>query len=119
MAKTLAEHQAEAKELLGEELKHPRVGAVLGLSEEVGELVKEIMELEIYSTPQFPLDEQVRTALGDEAADVLFSLVEVCSAYGIDLETAYETKLAKIRGKREEWIARYSPGLRLRREKLD
>ncbi|HEX2910440.1 MAG TPA: MazG-like family protein [Chloroflexia bacterium] len=74
---SLAQRQREAAELLGDELKHPRVGATLGLVEELGELVKEIMDLEIYGRSE------AREKLRDEVADVLFSLLEVCNAYGI------------------------------------
>ncbi len=119
MAKSLQEYQAEAREFLGEKLKHPRLGAVLGLSEEVGELVKEIMELEIYNTPQLPLGEQEEARLSAELGDILFSLFEVCSAYGIELESAYEAKFAKIKGKQAEWLAQLGDKLEQRRSQLD
>ena len=45
---SLAELQTQAKNLLGDELRHPRLGATLGLVEELGELVKEVMSVEIY-----------------------------------------------------------------------
>ncbi len=111
--KTLAQHQQEAALFLGDELKHPRLGATLGLVEELGELVKEVMELEIYQQAA------ARDKLGDELGDILFSLFEVCTAYNIDLEQAYERKLAKIKPKRADWLARYSPSLRQLRARLD
>lgn len=110
--KTLPQHQAEAAAMLGEELKHPRLGATLGLVEELGELVKEVMELEIYLKPA------ARARLNDEVGDVLFSLFEVCNAYGISLEEAYEQKLAKMRPKLPQWLAD-SEGMRQMRAKLD
>ena len=113
VGKTLTEHQQAAAEWLGDELRHPRLGATLGLVEELGELVKEVMELEIYG------QSAARDRLGDEMADILFSLFEVCTAYNISLEEAYERKQAKIRTKRDDWIARYSQGLRQLRAKLD
>jgi NTP pyrophosphatase (non-canonical NTP hydrolase) len=91
----------------------------LGLSEEVGELVKEIMELEIYNTPRLPLSDEAKASLSDEIGDILFSLLEVCSAYEIELETAYEGKFAKIRDKRADWIARFGQQLQARRFQLD
>jgi NTP pyrophosphatase (non-canonical NTP hydrolase) len=94
-------------------LKHPRLGATLGLVEELGELVKEVMELEIYQQAA------AREKLADEVGDVLFSLFEVCTAYGLSLEEAYEQKIEKIRSKRPDWIAKYSRGLREIRAKLD
>lgn len=111
--KTLSQLQTEAAELLGEELKHPRVGATLGLVEELGELVKEIMEIEIYRS-QSSTEE-----LRDEVGDVLFSLLEVCTAYGISLEEAYNHKVEKIRAKRADWIEKFGPNLQEIRAKLD
>ena len=113
MGKTLSERQSEAAELLGDSLNHPRLGATLGLVEELGELVKEVMELEIYRQTE------ARPKMEDEVADILFSLLEVCTAYGIDLETAYDRKLAKIRRKLPEWEEKYSAGLKEMKAKLD
>src|SRR3954452_20767741 len=113
VGKTLRERQAEAAEMLGDSLNHPRLGATLGLVEELGELVKEVMELEIYR------QEEARQRLGDEMGDVLFSLFEVCTAYGLSLEEVYERKVAKIRAKSDEWREKYSQGLREVRAKLD
>ncbi len=117
--KSIAVYQKEAREFLGEELKHPRLGAVLGLGEEIGELIKEIMDLEIYNTPSFPMPEGRREKLGHEAADILFSLFEVCSHYDLNLEEAYKAKFEKIKSQRSEWILKYSRNLQARREKLD
>src|SRR5438874_550320 len=113
MDKTLRERQAEAAEMLGDNLNHPRLGATLGLVEELGELVKEVMELEIYQQAG------ARPKMEDEVADILFSLLEVCSAYGIDLETVYDRKLAKIRLKLPDWEEKYSAGLKQMKAKLD
>jgi NTP pyrophosphatase (non-canonical NTP hydrolase) len=100
---------------LGDDLKHPRLGAVLGLVEELGELVKEVMEAEIYSQDS----PELRAKMGDEVADVLFSLFEVCTAYGLNLEDVYERKLQKIIAKSPEWREKYSEGLRQVRARLD
>ncbi len=99
--------------MLGDKLNHPRLGATLGLVEELGELVKEVMELEIYRQTE------ARPKLEDEVADILFSLLEVCNAYGINLETAYDRKLAKIRRKLPEWEEKYSATLQALKAKLD
>ncbi len=45
--KTLFEIQEEQRELL-KGIEHPRLGNILGLFEEVGELAKEITEIEMY-----------------------------------------------------------------------
>ncbi len=111
--KTLRELQAEAAAILADDLNHPRLGAILGLVEELGELVKEVMELEIYQ------QEAARARLDDEVADILFSLFEVCNAYNIALDTAYDTKVAKIKTKRGQWIEKYSQNLKAMKAKLD
>ena len=111
--KTLKGRQLEAAEMLGDSLNHPRLGATLGLVEELGELVKEVMELEIYRQTE------ARPKMEDEVADIFFSLLEVCTAYGIDLEAAYDRKLAKIRGKLPDWERKYSANLKEMKKKLD
>jgi MazG nucleotide pyrophosphohydrolase domain len=68
--KTLDVLQQEAADILGDDLKHPRIGATLALVEELGELVKEIVEIEIYR------QSDAREKLQDEVGDVLFSLFE-------------------------------------------
>ncbi len=111
--KTLRQHQTEAAELLGEDLRHPRLGATLALVEELGELVKEILELEIYR------DETARAKLGDEMGDILFSLFELSTHYNLSLEEVYERKLSKLRAKAPEWRIKYGDTLREMRAKLD
>ena len=112
-AQTLAQLQAEAAGILAGGLNHPRLGATLGLVEELGELVKEIMELEIYRQAE------ARARLDDEVADILFSLFEVCNAYDIALDAAYRRKVNRIKAKRGEWIEKYSRTLREMKDKLD
>jgi NTP pyrophosphatase (non-canonical NTP hydrolase) len=111
--KTLSALQKEAADILGDDLKHPRVGATLALVEELGELVKEIVEIEIYRQPD------AREKLQDEVGDVLFSLFEVCTAYDISLQDAYDRKVAKILTKVDSWREQYSANLRELRAKLD
>jgi NTP pyrophosphatase (non-canonical NTP hydrolase) len=114
--KSLSQRQQEAAEILGDDMKHPRLGAVLALVEELGEMVQEVMEAEIYrqGTP-----ENFRAKLGEEAADTLFSLFEVCTAFGINLEEAYDQKLAKIQAKIPIWREKFTEGLQQSRAKLD
>lgn len=113
MPKDLATLQQEVSAFLGDELRHPRIGTVLSLQEEVGELTQEIMEREIYGRAGND------AALRNEAGDVLFSLLEFCNAYEIDLEAAFAAKFAAIQGKRAEWIEHYAPGLQRTRARLD
>jgi len=118
--KSLNELQTEARNLLGDELKHPRLGATLGLVEELGELVKEVMSVEIYgSGPDNPNWPTQKAAFEAEVGDILFSLFEVCNAYDIDLESSYAAKFAKIAAKHADWLQKYAPSLTDRRQQLD
>jgi NTP pyrophosphatase (non-canonical NTP hydrolase) len=110
---SLRKLQEQAAELLGEELRHPRVGAALALVEEVGELAKVIMEREIYRREEDVVE------LEEEAADILFSLFELCTAYKFSLEDAYRRKIEKISAKREKWIEKYSATLKEQRRRFD
>lgn len=99
-------------DILLKNIRHPRIGTVLGLQEEVGELCKCIMESEIYGNNDL-------NNLGEECADVLFSLIDICNAYSIDLAQVSENKLEKIKTKITEWESKYGESLRIRRELLD
>lgn len=102
----------EYLDLLLKNIQHPRVGTVLGLQEEVGELCKCIMEWEIY-------DKTDKINLGDECADVLFSLMDICNAYNIDLAQCSEEKLENIKTKISDWEKKYGSSLKTRRDILD
>ena len=61
----------------------------------------ELLELYLWSTddgPQ-PLSEARAARVGDEAADVLLCLLNFCDQAGIDLASAFESKLARAREK--------------------
>jgi len=109
--KTLQKLQEEQKELLIG-IEHPRLGNIIGLFEEVGELAKEIVEIEIY-------DELRKKEFEDECADVLFSLISLCDSYDADLQSAYLRKIEKIKGKIPEWREKYGENLKRLREKLN
>lgn len=109
--KTLPQLQQEQKELL-RGIEHPRLGNVLGLFEEVGELSKEIMEVEIYGQAK-------KSDLGKECADVFSSLLSLCDAYGINLSDEYAAKIGEISGKIPEWRVKYGKTLEGLRKKLD
>ncbi|GEM_PF-1303194 len=95
--------QEELRQLT-KEIQHPRIGTVLGLYEEVGELAKAVMNWEIYG-------EKDRDNFREECADVFFSLLDVANAYDIDLDTACESKIAITRTKIDSWVKKY--GVRL------
>jgi len=109
--KSLDEMQQEQKELISG-VEHPRLGDVLGLTEEVGELAKEVMEIEMYG-------ENRQKELGIEVADVLFSLISLCNSYSLDLAAVYQDKLTTIREKVPEWHTKYGDSLKKLRDKYD
>lgn len=109
--KTLSQLQQEQKELLSG-IEHPRLGNILGLFEEVGELSKEIMEMEIYGQSK-------KGELGKECADVFFSLLSLCDAYEINLADEYAAKIGEISEKIPEWKVKYGKTLEDLRKKLD
>ena len=108
----ISQAQKLAEELLAG-VRHPRLGAFIGLSEEVGELANEIMQTEIYGVERPP------EKMEGEVADVLLSLLEVCTHYNIDLETAFTAKIEDIRTRVPEWEKSFGPALASARKKLD
>lgn len=109
--KTLFEIQQEQRELL-KGIEHPRLGNIIGLFEEVGEVAKEVTEIEMYSQSK-------QKDLGKECADVLFSLLSLCDSYGINLSDEYVAKLEEIKEKLPEWRVKYGKTLEDLRKKLD
>ncbi len=109
--KSLNEIQENQKILL-KGIEHPRLGNVIGLFEEVGELAKEVTDIEVYK-------EQKKGALGQECADVLFSLLSLCDSYGINLSSEYEAKVKEIERKIPDWRLKYTGILKALRSKLD
>ena len=105
----------ETQDYLADLLKnisHPRVGAVLGLQEEIGELAKNIMNWEIY-------DDRDADNLGEELADCFFSLIDIANAYKIDLESACNKKLDSIKNKVSGWEDKHADSLKGKRELFD
>src|SRR3989344_8707568 len=93
-------------------IRHPRLGTVLGLQEEVGELAKNIMNWEIY-------DDRDADNLGEELADCFFSLIDIANAYKIDLESACNKKLDSIKSKVAKWEEKYASSLKQKRKLFD
>ena len=108
---TLSQIQKKQSELL-KGIEHPRLGNILGLFEEVGEVAKEITEIEMYGQSK-------QVDLGKECADVLFSLLSLCDSYGINLSDEYTAKVEEIKGKIPEWKVKYGKTLGDLRRKLD
>lgn len=105
------ETQSELKDLL-KKIQHPRIGAVLGLYEEIGEMAKAVMNWEMYG-------ERNLDNLREECADAFFSLIDIANAYGIDLDQACSAKLAHTKSKVSTWETKYGPRLSKLRAILD
>lgn len=103
--------QEELKGLL-KNIQHPRLGAVLGLQEEVGEMAKAIMNWEMYG-------ERDADNLREECADIFFSLIDVANVYGISLDQACQEKLDKTKLKINKWETNYGARLSKLRSILD
>ena len=109
---TLDEYQKNITEVL-KPVQHPRIASLLALTEEVGEVSKEAMNLEIYEV------EKDTSRLSDELADVFLSLCELASLYHISLEEAVQKKLDKIRKKVPEWEMKMGNALSKKRKQWD
>lgn len=103
--------QREVRRLL-QHIQHPRVGTVLGLHEEVGELAKVIMNWEIYG-------EKDPKAFQEECADIFFSLLDICNAYGVELDSACAEKFEKTKSHIAEWEKKYGRRLESLRSLFD
>jgi len=77
-------------------IEHPRVGAALALAEEVGEVMRCVLDGEYYGKPD-------REALADEIGDVLIALTELCDRYGLALTASAEMGILKLERKAPQW----------------
>jgi len=93
-------------------IEHPRVGAALALAEEVGEVMRCVLDGEYYGKPN-------RDALADEIGDVLIALTEVCDRYGLALEASAEMAIAKLERKAPVWRAELGERLTELRRRMD
>ncbi|HOO76573.1 MAG TPA: MazG-like family protein [bacterium] len=108
----ISQAQQAIKDLLGE-MEHPRLGSYIALSEEVGEVADEIMNLEIYGRKHDTAD------LASEMGDVMVALCELANVYGIDLESVFTAKVEELKPRVSEWERTLAETLRLNRERLD
>lgn len=104
--------QQEARRLT-EGLEHPRVGAALALGEECGEILKWVLEREVYGS------DEPAASLAGEIGDVLVTLAELCDRYDLSLGDCGAHVLAKLETKAPEWREQLGGGLRAARERLD
>ena len=87
--------QSEVRRLM-EGIEHPRVGAALALTEEVGEVVRCVLEREYYGAED-------SAAMADEIGDVLVALTELCDRYDLSLQACADSALAKLAEKAPGW----------------
>ncbi|MBP7653302.1 MazG-like family protein [Candidatus Dependentiae bacterium] len=99
--------------VLFKNISHPRIGAYIALTEETGELGKEIMEKEIYG--QDTGTDKIKA----ELCDVMVCVFELANLYGVDLDSSLKTKFDYINSKISKWESLYSKNLELKRKKFD
>ncbi|HYC76494.1 MAG TPA: hypothetical protein VEI02_02600 [Planctomycetota bacterium] len=95
---TLSELQRRLEVAL-EGLRHPPLGSVAALAEEVGELSKLLVDHHCYGKA---FDAE---AFGDELADVFICLCELATLHAVDLEAATLRKTEKVATKAAGWRA--------------
>ena len=95
------------------EVRHPRIGAALALSEETGEVCDLVLKRECYGEAPDP------GALGGELADVLVCVAELANAYGIDLAQAADSKLVDLATRAPKWAQSLGPHLAKARARMD
>ncbi len=94
-------------------VKYPRVGTIIGLQEEVGNLSGCIMDIEIY-------DKKTRLInLGDDMANVFFSLIDMCNAYNIEIEPFLSKRLGEIEDRIRCWEKEHGKNLEKIRGKIN
>ncbi len=93
-------------------IEHPRVGAALALAEEVGEVMRCVLDGEYYG-------KRDADALEDEVGDVLIALAEVCDRFDVSLEAAAHRAVAKLERKAPVWKAELGDRLVELRKRMD
>jgi hypothetical protein len=104
--------QTKVEEILGD-VRHPRVGAALALSEETGEVCDLVLKRECYGK-DLPPD-----ALAGELVDVLVCVAELANVYEIDLDQAARAKLADLARRAPAWAESLGPHLQAARKRMD
>lgn len=107
------EHLQREARRLTEGLEHPRIGAALALGEECGEILRWMLEHEVYGNAA------TKDELAGEIGDVLVTLAELCDRYGLALDDCAADVLAKLEHKAPEWRAQIGDRLKQSRSRLD
>lgn len=103
--------QAQVRALLAG-LEHPRLGVALALGEECGEILRCVLDQEVYG-------KEAGAALAAEVGDALVALVELCERFGLDLDACARAALAKVERLAPAWRADLGPHLARLRARLD
>jgi NTP pyrophosphatase (non-canonical NTP hydrolase) len=111
----LADLQAEVAAVLAV-VRHPRAGALIALVEEVGEIARHVVDRELYGTVPPAAD---IAPLAGELADVLLAVLELASAYQVDLASAMAAKMTEVRARAPGWQTKYGPALASARTRWD
>ena len=107
----IAALQARIRELTTG-IEHPRVGAALALAEEVGEVMRCVLDGEYYG-------KRDPEAMKDEIGDVLIALAEVCDRFDVSLEEAAHQAVAKLEHKAPGWKEELGDRLVELRKRMD
>lgn len=94
-------------------VKYPRVGTIIGLQEEIGKLAEVVMDVEIYAKPFN------KEKLDKRCAEVLFSFIDLCNSYGVNLEEVSLKRIEEIRNQIKGWEKVHGEILREKKEKFD
>ena len=103
--------QQEVRTLM-QGIEHPRVGAALALAEECGEVMRWVLEREVYGGKE-------KSLLAEEVGDVLLALAEICDRYELSLEACATDAVAKLRRKAPEWREALGGSLEDVRRRMD
>ncbi len=74
---------------------HSPKNLVMGLAVEVAELMEHFLWVDAAGSYEVARNEETRTALADELADVSGHVFNLCEAFGIDLSDAIRAKMIK------------------------
>lgn len=79
------------------------------LSEEVGELAREVRRIEVGRERPDEVEDSHETMishLGEEVGDILFPLIKLCNHYGLTLEQCFQMHMDKLNNRytREEEV---------------
>jgi len=108
----LEEIQGFCKKILTK-VSYPRLGAMIGLQEELGEIAKILMDVEIYERP---LEKKL---FEKKFGETFFSLIDLCNSYDIDLEKISKTRIKEIKEKINDWEEKHQETLEYKRNKIN